>query len=146
VEMPALDPASAVRDARSRTAAALRRWRCQRERIDDVVLVVSEVVTNAVQHGAGVVLVRLLRRHFYVRIEVQDNSPKLPVLMAPPPTAERGRGVSIVRSLAARWGSRRVGGGKLVWAELPSGVDLGVDDAADEARSPPARPGGRPAA
>jgi anti-sigma regulatory factor (Ser/Thr protein kinase) len=129
VEMLALDAASAVREARRKTAVVLGRWRCQRERIEDAVLVVSEVVTNAVQHGAGVVLVRLLRRRRYVRVEVQDNSPRLPVVLAVVGrAAERGRGLHIVRKLAARWGSQPTGGGKVVWVELPAGVDFGVDE------------------
>jgi anti-sigma regulatory factor (Ser/Thr protein kinase) len=129
VEVLALDAASAVREARRKTAAVLNRWRCQRERVEDTVLVVSEVVTNAVQHGAGVVLVRLLRRRTYVRVEVQDNSSRLPVMLAVGGrAADRGRGLHIVRNLASRWGSQRNGRGKLVWAELPAGVDLGVDE------------------
>ncbi len=128
MELLTVDGASAVREARRRTAAVLRRWRCQRERVEEAVLVVSEVVTNALQHGGGVVRVRLLRRRRYVRVEVEDDSPKLPVLMAAPPTAENGRGVYIVRKLAARWGSHLLGRGKLVWAELPCGIDLGVDE------------------
>jgi anti-sigma regulatory factor (Ser/Thr protein kinase) len=118
-----------VRDARYRTAAVLRRWNCPREQVDDIVLVVSEVVTNAVQHGAGVVRLRLLRRRTRVRIEVQDDSPRPPVLLTTAGvTADWGRGLHIVGDLAARWGSRRAGEGKLVWAEVPCGVDLGVDD------------------
>jgi len=93
------------------------------------VLVVSEVVTNAVQHGAGVVRLRLLRRRTYVRVEVEDGSPTLPMLLARAGgAAEQGRGLEIVRKLAARWGSQRSGAGKLVWAELPAGVDFGVDE------------------
>jgi anti-sigma regulatory factor (Ser/Thr protein kinase) len=135
VEVLALDTASAVREARRKTAAVLNRWRCQRERTDDAVLVVSEVVTNAVQHGAGVVLVRLLRRRTHVRVEVQDNSPRLPVLLAVGGrAAERGRGLHIVRNLASHWGSQRNAGGKLVWAELPAGVDLGVDEVGDPSK------------
>jgi anti-sigma regulatory factor (Ser/Thr protein kinase) len=135
VERLALDPASAVREARGRTAAVLGRWRCQGERVEDAVLVVSEVVTNAVQHGAGVVLLRLLRRRTYVRVEVEDGSPTLPRLVnRAGGAAERGRGLEIVRKLAARWGSQRSGAGKLVWAELPAGVDFGIDELSTEGR------------
>jgi anti-sigma regulatory factor (Ser/Thr protein kinase) len=134
--MIALDAPSAVHEARHRTGAVLSRWRCQRELIEDAVLVVSEVVTNAVEHGAGQVRVRLLRRHASVRIEVQDDSPIPPVLLALGRTAERGRGLHIVTRLAARWGSRRTTAGKVVWAELPSGVDFGVDDLAGPVPGP----------
>jgi anti-sigma regulatory factor (Ser/Thr protein kinase) len=136
VEWLALDAASSVREARQRTAAVLAGWRCHRERIEDAVLVVSEVVTNAVQHGAGAVVLRLFRRRRYIRVEVQDNSPRPPVLLAITDiAAERGRGLRIVRTLAARWGSKRVGAGKLVWAELPAGVDFGVDEVADRSQA-----------
>jgi anti-sigma regulatory factor (Ser/Thr protein kinase) len=129
VERLALEPATAVREARGSTAAVLGRWRCERDRIEDAVLVVSEVVTNAVQHGAGVVRLRLLRRRTYIRVEVEDCSPMLPRLLARAGgAAERGRGLEIVRKLAPRWGSQRSGTGKMVWAELPAGVDFGIDE------------------
>jgi len=127
----ALGAERAVRDARHRTAAMLRCWNCPQEQVDDIVLVVSEVVTNAVQHGAGVVRLRLLRQHTNVRIEVQDDSPRPPVLLTTPSTtADWGRGLRIVGGLAAHWGTHRAGSGKLVWAEVPCGTDLGIDDPA----------------
>jgi anti-sigma regulatory factor (Ser/Thr protein kinase) len=128
VDTIVLEAPSAVPEARHRIRAVLSAWRCAPERIADAVLLTSEVVTNAVEHGAGRVLVRLLRRGTYVRIEVQDDSPTPPVLLAIGPTEERGRGLHIVSRLAARWGSRRAGTGKVVWVELPCDVDFGVDE------------------
>jgi anti-sigma regulatory factor (Ser/Thr protein kinase) len=130
VDVVVLDAASAVREARARTAAALRRWRCPGDRIEDAVLVVSEAATNAVQHGAGLVLVRLLRRRRYVRVEVQDNSPVPPAPLDNDTTGERGRGLTIIATLTERWGTRRTPSGKVVWAELPSGIDFGIDELA----------------
>jgi anti-sigma regulatory factor (Ser/Thr protein kinase) len=128
VDTIALEAPSAVPEVRHRASTALARWCCPQDRIDDAVLVTSEVVTNAVEHGAGRVLVRLLRRGRYVRIEVQDNSPRPPVPLAIGPAAERGRGLHIVASVASRWGSRRTKVGKVVWAEVAAGTDIGMDD------------------
>jgi anti-sigma regulatory factor (Ser/Thr protein kinase) len=132
VDTIVLDAPSAVPEVRHRTGEVLAGWRCRAESIDDAVLVASEVVTNAVEHGAGQVRVRLLRRGRRIRIEVQDDSPRPPVLLALGRTAERGRGLHIIAELAERWGSRRTAAGKIVWAELPSGVDFAVDDLAGD--------------
>lgn len=113
------DPASAVREARRVTATVLGRWCGERRHVDDAVLVVSEVVTNAVRHGGGGIWLRLFRLRRGVRVEVHDNSPVEPELLAPAALAERGRGMQIVARLATRWGTRRVRGGKVVWADLP---------------------------
>jgi anti-sigma regulatory factor (Ser/Thr protein kinase) len=113
------NPDIAVREARRLAVDVLSRWGCDRSRIDDAVLVVSEVVTNAVRHSGGRIRLRLRRYGSQLRIEVTDRSPRLPVLMPISPLAERGRGMRIVSRLATRWGSSRAGTGKVVWVDLP---------------------------
>ncbi len=117
-EMALGDSVSAVRQARAVTASVLARWHCSQDCVDDAVLIVSEMVTNAIRHGHGRVRLKLRRRTGMLRLEVRDGSSRLPMMLAADPNAECGRGLRIVAQLAHRWGSTRVRGGKIVWAEL----------------------------
>lgn len=81
--------------------------------VDDAVLVVSELVTNALLHAHGTPLIRLLPAVDGVRIEVCDDSPQ-------PPLPARGLGLALVESLATSWGSSARDRGKAVWCELPT--------------------------
>jgi anti-sigma regulatory factor (Ser/Thr protein kinase) len=96
----------------------LSEWAC-RESADVVVLLVSELVTNAVLHAAGPVEVALSLEGSSLRVEVSDRDPRLP-----PPRADRsehaptGRGLLLVDRTVDRWGVERLPGGKKVWFEL----------------------------
>jgi anti-sigma regulatory factor (Ser/Thr protein kinase) len=109
---------SAVRQAREVTRTALGQWHCAADCIDDALLVVSEMVTNAVRHGQGRIRLRLSWSRRYLRVEVRDASPLLPRLLPASPSADRGRGLRIVARLASRWGSTRLRDGKVVWVDL----------------------------
>jgi anti-sigma regulatory factor (Ser/Thr protein kinase) len=98
--------------------------------VDDAVLLVSELVTNAMAAvmpagtapaaGARVRLV-ITQRDDDVRIEVFDSSP-VPLVPSPDPgtQGETGRGLIVVDALAARWGWQPDDFGKVVWCELVS--------------------------
>jgi anti-sigma regulatory factor (Ser/Thr protein kinase) len=110
--------------ARGRHAATevLDGWGCEPGTRDDLLLVVSELVTNAVVHGAEPIVVTIVRAPERVRVEVTDgadgSSPH--GNRHPPADAETGRGLSVVTRLAVAWGWRATPGrGKTVWAELP---------------------------
>jgi anti-sigma regulatory factor (Ser/Thr protein kinase) len=113
------DPARAVRQARRAAADILTRWKCDADSIEDAVLIVSEIVTNAVRHCAGPVQLRLSRSDSYIRVEVSDSSPDEPRLIHAKPDDESGRGLRIINQLATRWGFRPTHHGKQVWADLP---------------------------
>lgn len=82
-------------------------------------LIVSELVANAVVHAGSAVTVSWAVVANRLRIEVCDDSVVVPVAVKADAVAERGRGLSIVDSMASRWGIERVGGrGKAVWAEI----------------------------
>ncbi len=86
---------------------------------DDAVLVVSELVTNAVQHGEGPVLVRIVTGE-PTRVEVMDARPLDGLAVAAPdPDRQGGRGLFLVQALADAWGyAETPDGGKVVWAEF----------------------------
>ena len=86
--------------------------------VDTAILLISELVTNAMLHGGEGAVLTLLLNDRILRVEVQDASPALPVVRSYSETATTGRGMVIVDSLAAAWGSFPVAGGKVVWFEL----------------------------
>jgi anti-sigma regulatory factor (Ser/Thr protein kinase) len=100
------------------------------ERLETLVLLCSELVTNAVLHAAAPSQVRVRVRDARVRLEVHDPSPHLPAPRVHDPEAPNGRGMALVAALADAWGIERGDGltdlGKTVWVEL----DL-VDHAPD---------------
>jgi anti-sigma regulatory factor (Ser/Thr protein kinase) len=91
--------------------------------VDSAVLATSELVTNAVEHGAPPIELRVEERDGAVRIEVHDTSPDLPRIAThdPGPEETRGRGMLIVARCTARWGVTPGEHGKAVWFELDQG-------------------------
>lgn len=85
---------------------------------DDVQLVVSELVANAVVHAGSAPELRLTLTEAAVRIEVRDTGDGTPDPKPPSSTGESGRGMFLVSALAAAWGVEQVAGGKLVWADI----------------------------
>jgi DNA-binding NarL/FixJ family response regulator len=105
--------------ARRLVDETLRQWDCA-EALDEVVLLVSEVVTNAVIHGGSDVDVAVRLLPDALRFEVIDTG--APVSLASGEAdddAESGRGLAIVDALASRWGIDHFEGGKSVWFEVP---------------------------
>ncbi|MFL6136475.1 MAG: GAF domain-containing protein [Frankiaceae bacterium] len=117
VELPADTGSPAV--ARQAVAGALSRWGVN-ALTDTAVLLVSELVTNAVRHAGTALRLAVLRPSpGRVRIEVTDHAPHAPLRpLAVETSAEGGRGLFLVQALAAGWGSEITGTGKTVWFEL----------------------------
>ncbi|MCK7627876.1 SpoIIE family protein phosphatase [Streptomyces sp. RS10V-4] len=112
-----LDPkAQTAGQARRLARRALARWGLD-ELTDQLELLVSEVVTNAVRYAERPVTLRLLRTDV-LRCEVGDDVPQLPRLRNARPSDEGGRGLYLVNRMARRWGATRLSMGKVVWFEL----------------------------
>ena len=101
--------------ARQFTRSTLAAWRSRCSH-DDFVLAVSELVTNALLHGHGTPVVRLIDGGNRIRAEVCDDSPLLPVSHRVTPTS--GLGLRVVEQISSAWGASRRGRGKVVWCEL----------------------------
>ena len=88
--------------------------------IDTVVLLVSEVVTNAVLHGRSDLLLRVDNHGETARVEVADSSPKQVRLHEFGIESTTGRGLHLVAQLALRWGAEPGEGDwdKVVWFEV----------------------------
>ena len=82
-----------------------------------VELLTGEIVANAALHGPadGQIRVRVGRAGLVVRVAVRDESIAVPVVRHPEPTADSGRGLELVDSLATAWGIQQHGDGKTVW-------------------------------
>lgn len=109
---------TSAREARAFTLAALGEWRIG-DIVDDVLLVVTELVNNAVTHARSSCELRISANPLSVRVEVLDNGPGTPDPLPPSPTRNHGRGLHLVDALTAAWGFEPIEtGGKMVWAEL----------------------------
>ncbi|GGT22657.1 hypothetical protein GCM10010254_48840 [Streptomyces chromofuscus] len=108
----------AVRHARRFTRRTLRAWGVTAP-FDAVLLVVSELVTNALVHTDGPVRLDFTLVDSRLRVAVADTSPRTPIK----PTsigweATGGRGLLLVEAMSVAWGAVPVSGGKQVWCEL----------------------------
>jgi anti-sigma regulatory factor (Ser/Thr protein kinase) len=115
-------PAAAA-EARSRVREAVGAWGVPVD-LDDAVLLTSELVANAVLHGGGAVTLSVRAGGGRLRVDVRDMSEDLPAAGADPGAdAVSGRGLMLVKALAAEWGSYpATGGGKAVFFVLgPAG-------------------------
>jgi hypothetical protein len=95
----------------------LTAWACGTA-VEDALLIVTELATNALQHGSGRPLLRLSVGAGHLRIEVFDDDPAPPVRR--PPGADGGWGLVLVERLSLAWGTARHGLGKVVWCALPA--------------------------
>ncbi|NBM20975.1 ATP-binding protein [Streptomyces sp. GC420] len=137
---PAVSPGAQVRSldlqgasgivpmARDFTRQALYDWGWlpaagadRRAAAEDVLLVVSELVTNACLHAEGPESLRIVCENKILRLEVTDRGPGRPEPRTPHRAGRPGgHGMFIVQRLSMDWGVVRLqeGAGKTVWAEL----------------------------
>lgn len=114
----------AAKAARAVVETTMRAWRVPVDR-DVAVLLTSELVANAVTHGAaperearGFVTLAITCTAVRLRVDVHDGCGDLPLLGSPQAEAETGRGLLLVTSLSAEWGFYRTARGKAVYFTL----------------------------
>ncbi len=110
--------AEAAGQARRYVRDVLRTWQCPDDLVYDVLLVTSELVSNAVRHGGRRCALHLEKSLEQLRIEVSDGSSVLPQQRADA-ADESGRGLAIIEATAGGWGVTESETGKTVWAQWP---------------------------
>lgn len=112
-------PESAATARRLTHCVVAYQWALSAQTAEYAVLLVSELVGNAVRHtGARVFGLRMLRRRGWLRVEVRDPSRGLPCLLPVQPMDISGRGLFLVDKLSDRWGVDLAPRGKTIWFEM----------------------------
>jgi len=84
--------------------------------LEEAVLMVSELVTNVLEHTSSAPSLSVSHRPGSVRVAVQDSCGGWPAIPRKEPSRPRGNGLRIVNAWASRWGADPVpAGGKTVW-------------------------------
>jgi anti-anti-sigma factor len=109
-------PADAATPRMARTEVAERVGDIPRR--DELLLCISEVVTNAVLHAGTPKHLSVREEAGHLLVEVADGDPRVPVKRAHDLTSPTGRGLHFLDDLATRWGSRPTDDGKVVWFEF----------------------------
>ncbi|HEY9367664.1 ATP-binding protein [Streptomyces sp.] len=131
--IPLTDGRVTVGECRDLTAEVLEAWFGQdggvgRAVVDDVLLLVSEVVTNAHTHGGAPYELLLDRTGDRLWVQVSDTSPVRPRPHGPHrPGHASGHGLYLLERLADAWGWVPRGEGKAVWFEVsipPAGASV----------------------
>jgi anti-sigma regulatory factor (Ser/Thr protein kinase) len=133
---------SSVGTARRFIEARVSAWSFPRRAGEQLVLIGSELVTNAVLHARTDLTLTLELEDGRARISVRDQSQAPATLRHYRIDALTGRGLGVVAALSDRWGISAAAGGKVVWAEVAAANDAG----GESPRPPELRNGPAPAA
>jgi anti-sigma regulatory factor (Ser/Thr protein kinase) len=115
------EPSSVVL-ARELVRYALTNWGYRGDLVHDAMLVMSEIVTNAVAAAKGTRLrLRCALKDQAPLLECWDSCPALPIACDSSATDENGRGLAIIAAYSKEVGVRpsATGEGKIVWALMP---------------------------
>jgi anti-sigma regulatory factor (Ser/Thr protein kinase) len=98
----------------------LKGWDIAVDTIDDAALLVTELVTNAIEHGAGMVAIEVCIMDGVLHVAVSDRGRWVPHQAEADPEAEHGRGLWLVEAVSSDWGRtpQDGGDGKTVWFDL----------------------------
>ena len=110
------DDVTAPARARHEVRSMLLGFGLDETQLDDVLLAVSELVTNAFEHGESPQRLELAYFEGELTLQVHDTGSRLPQLRAPAPAEARSRGLVLVQALSEDWGFEVCPGGKFVWA------------------------------
>jgi anti-sigma regulatory factor (Ser/Thr protein kinase) len=114
--------AASAREARKKVRAMVDSW--PTECAAALQLLVDELVTNAVLHARSDTELVAIVEGSFARVEVRDQSTRLPTPLHYGASSVTGRGLHLVEALAQRWGVEEIAGGKIVWFELDCSGDV----------------------
>ncbi|GAA2467899.1 SpoIIE family protein phosphatase [Streptomyces macrosporus] len=124
------DEPARIADARHQLRELLYDWAVE-DQVEGAVLLLSELLTNALVHtdGDATVVAELTGEHGSrrLRVEVADRSDELPHRRNPGELASRGRGLLLMEMVAHAWGVEPRGEGKSIWFEIHEGAESPVD-------------------
>jgi anti-sigma regulatory factor (Ser/Thr protein kinase) len=112
--------------ARARVREVCRRWGLDADVREAAEIVITELLTNAVEHATSASVVEAERHGDAFRLSVRDydtgatghDVPAARTWQAPPTSSPRGRGLAMVAAVSHDWGVLRHPDGKTVWAEM----------------------------
>ena len=105
-------------EARRAVREHLVEWSVDPALVDVILLLLSEVVTNAARHAPPPLHLVVRYGRPGVRVEVHDSYPDLDAPRGPDHDEHGGRGLWLVKLLSTRWGYHPEGVGKVVWFDL----------------------------
>ncbi|MCX5071110.1 ATP-binding protein [Streptomyces sp. NBC_00513] len=110
----------AVPKTRRLVLAVVRGWnlRLTGETLDELALLCSEIIANAVRHTTGPSTVTVRWTGTRLRVEVTDTAPEFPSPRGCTHHAESGRGLMLIAAIATDWGTTPTPTGKAVWFEM----------------------------
>lgn len=114
-------PGNAVPFIREQLARVLADWGLTAEAYEPTLLVVTELVTNAVEHARSPIQLTVSFPGECVRVEVHDAASEPPRRQPQDRWEARGRGLQLVDALSSRWGWTPDAAGKAVWADVSIG-------------------------
>ena len=112
------DRLDSIPAARAFLTRLLDGWGIAEDVIDDASLLASELMSNAVKHGGGVVDMQIEAEDGLLHVGVRDDAGGVPTVSQADATSSGGRGMWIVQSIAQDWGTDPDGAGKTVWFDL----------------------------
>jgi anti-sigma regulatory factor (Ser/Thr protein kinase) len=108
-----------ARLARSAVRETFTDWNLD-EPLDDLLIVVSELVTNAFRYGKAPVVLHLTLEGDHLLVGVQDSEPSsLPTPKNAEDLEPTGRGLRLISAMTTHWGWNRALDQKVVWAKVP---------------------------
>ena len=127
----------ASREARMAARVVLEDWDVPAPVVDDALLVISELVTNAVRHAGttSTLELELGQTGMQLRVALADGSTARPRPRRAGTAAEDGRGMAILAALSDRWGIEPHLHGKRVWWEVDLRPGYGVTATARRANA-----------
>lgn len=117
LELPLPPLPESVSEARHALTSTCRSWSVP-ELTDAAVLVLSELVTNAVVHAGTPLLLLAEHNGAGLTLAVADGSVAAPAVLPEDDDREDGRGMAIIEAMAAGWGFQRTVLGKVVWVTI----------------------------
>ena len=114
-------PASAVPFARDQVTRVLAKWGLAGEAGEPTQLVVTELISNAIDHARAPIQLIVSFPGESVRVEVHDAAADPPQQRPHDLWAPRGRGLQLVDGLSRQWGWSPDADGKTVWADVSLG-------------------------